>query len=103
MSDPIARAFAHVPCPEPAIDFDRHVVARLEPLRAARMRAARATMAGYWLGAVAASAIGVGTVPSMPLAQAVGGSAAVLAVIVCSLAAAGGVKNFARALRSTLP
>ena len=57
MSDPIALAFAHLPPPEPAADFDRRVVARLEPLRAARQRAARAVMMAYWLTVLAASVI----------------------------------------------
>ena len=55
MSDPIAQAFAHLPHPEPAADFDRRVLARLAPARAAHMLAARAVMMAYWLTALAAS------------------------------------------------
>jgi hypothetical protein len=100
MIDPIGHAFARVALPEPGIDFDRQVVARLEPLRAARLRAARRVMILYWGAALVMSVATVVNMNGSPTQFLLGG-AALMGLVACSLLAAGGGRNLARALLAT--
>jgi hypothetical protein len=59
-------------------------------------------MVAYWLGALAASVLGLAEMPALPTDVAIRGGAIMLALVLCSLVAAGGSRNLARTLRATL-
>jgi hypothetical protein len=100
MSDPIARAFATIPVPEPGPALDRRVLARLAPVQRARMRQARRVMVVYWVAALVASGVAIADM-SGSMTDTLVGCAALGTVLTASLVTAGGVRNLARALRLT--
>ena len=101
MNDPFATAFAHTPLPASNPDFDRRVAARVLAAHPRRQRQIRRVLRGYW---IMTSGLGVTAAVTVD-ASAIGvvtGVVTFATVVIGAGLAAGGMRSFARALRTTV-